>query len=88
MTSLIVMVAAQHTQTSGSARLFNRLACLFASGFSPVRRIPDTKAETDLHLKKQTEMMTMLSSCDLVSSANKSVWWLRTSAIRVLIELT
>ena len=72
MTPLVVASAAPHVQTSDSARLFDRLAPLSAPRFAPARTTPQTKAETELHLKKQAETMTMLSIRDLDRSGDES----------------
>ena len=72
MTPLVVASAAPHVQTSDSARLFDRLAPLSAPRFAPARTTPQTKAETELYLKKQAETMTMLSIRDLDGSGDES----------------
>ncbi|KAI0356125.1 hypothetical protein OH77DRAFT_1401291 [Trametes cingulata] len=59
-----------HSQSDSASMLFDRLAPLSAPRFSS--RTPQTKAETELHLKKQAETMTMLSIRDLDHSADES----------------
>ncbi|KAI0371183.1 hypothetical protein BV20DRAFT_1051922 [Pilatotrama ljubarskyi] len=59
-----------HSQPDSANMLFDRLAPLSAPRFSS--RTPQTKAETELHLKKQAETMTMLSIRDLDHSADES----------------
>ncbi|KAI8994029.1 hypothetical protein BD414DRAFT_481168 [Trametes punicea] len=54
----------------GTGTLFDRLAPLSAPRFCA--RTPQSKAETELHLKKQAETMTMLSIRDLDQSADES----------------
>ena len=64
MTPLNVTSSAAHQQ--GDSLLFDRLAPLAAPRF--VLRTPHNRAETDMHLKKQAETMTMLSIRDLGQS--------------------
>ncbi|OSD04065.1 hypothetical protein PYCCODRAFT_1365090 [Trametes coccinea BRFM310] len=62
------VTARSHDDPSGF--LFDRLAPLSAPRFAS--RTPHNKAETDLHLRKQAETMTMLSIRDLDHSADES----------------
>nr|VWO98310.1 Map kinase [Ganoderma boninense] len=57
---------------ASTSLLFDRLAPLSAPRFASVRETPQTKAETELHLKKQAETMTMLSIRDLDRSDDES----------------
>ncbi|PIL34245.1 transporter [Ganoderma sinense ZZ0214-1] len=73
MTPLNITSASGQTQGSAStALLFDRLAPLSAPRFASVRETPQTKAETELHLRKQAETMTMLSIRDLDRSDDES----------------
>ncbi|KAI0645348.1 hypothetical protein C8Q79DRAFT_964213 [Trametes meyenii] len=67
----VTSAAAGQTHPDAAATLFDRLAPLSAPRFCS--RTPQSKAETELHLKKQAETMTMLSIRDLdQSSADES----------------
>ncbi|RPD63961.1 hypothetical protein L227DRAFT_561394 [Lentinus tigrinus ALCF2SS1-6] len=68
MTPLSVTSAAAHSQDH--AAFFDRLAPLPAPRFDA--RTPHTKAETELHLRRQAETMTMLSIRDLHHSGDES----------------
>ncbi|KAI0633439.1 hypothetical protein C8Q77DRAFT_1058135 [Trametes polyzona] len=71
MTPLNVTSAvASRSHTDSGILLFDRLAPLSAPRFCS--RTPQSKAETELHLKKQAETMTMLSIRDLDHSADES----------------
>ncbi|KAI0718962.1 hypothetical protein C8T65DRAFT_69408 [Cerioporus squamosus] len=69
MTPLSVTATAAHSQDS-AALYFDRLAPLPTPRFDT--RTPHTKAETELHLRRQAETMTMLSIRDLDHSADES----------------
>ncbi|KAH9892904.1 hypothetical protein C8Q73DRAFT_649457 [Cubamyces lactineus] len=71
MTPLNVTSAvSSRSHGDSSALLFDRLAPISAPRFCS--RTPHSKAETELHLKKQAETMTMLSIRDLDQSADES----------------
>lgn len=73
MTPLNITSTMGQAQGSAStALLFDRLAPLSAPRFASVRDTPRTKADTELHLKKQAETMTMLSIRDLDRSDDES----------------
>ncbi|TFK83778.1 hypothetical protein K466DRAFT_497790 [Polyporus arcularius HHB13444] len=69
MTPLSVTSAAANSQDS-AALCFDRLAPLTAPRFDG--RTSHTRAETDLHLRRQAETMTMLSIRDLERSGDES----------------
>lgn len=68
----ITSTSGQALGSATAALLFDRLAPLSAPRFASVRETPQTKAETELHLKKQAETMTMLSIRDLDRSDDES----------------
>ncbi|KAH9855156.1 hypothetical protein C2E23DRAFT_814673 [Lenzites betulinus] len=71
MTPLNVTSAASaRLQPDAGSLLFDRLAPISAPRFSS--RTPQSKAETEIHLRKQAETMTMLSIRDLDHSADES----------------
>ncbi|KAI0743749.1 hypothetical protein C8Q80DRAFT_1220637 [Daedaleopsis nitida] len=70
MTPLNVTSSLAYSQADPAALHFDRLAPLSAPRFSP--HTPHSKAETDLHLRKQAETMTMLSLRDFDHSCDES----------------
>ncbi|KAI0674950.1 hypothetical protein C8Q78DRAFT_1182958 [Trametes maxima] len=67
----VTSAAAGQAHPDAASTLFDRLAPLSAPRFCS--RTPQSKAETELHLRKQAETMTMLSIRDLdQSSADES----------------